>query len=41
LLHINFFLQIGHVALLFIARPRHHRRLRPPDASPAILPNVR
>jgi hypothetical protein len=33
--------QIGHVALLFIARPRRFRRPRPPDASPAIPPRVR
>jgi hypothetical protein len=33
--------EIGHVALLFIARPRHHRRPHPPDASPAIPPRVR
>jgi hypothetical protein len=33
--------QIGHVALLFIARPRRRRRPRPPDASPAIPPRVR
>jgi hypothetical protein len=31
----------SHVALLFIARPRRCRRLRPPDASPAIPPRVR
>jgi hypothetical protein len=33
--------EIGHVALLFIARPRHRCRPRPPDASPVILPRVR
>jgi hypothetical protein len=32
--------QIGHVALLFIARPNHCRRPRPPDASPAIPPHI-
>jgi hypothetical protein len=33
--------QIGHVALLFIARSHRCRRLRPPNASPAIPPRVR
>jgi hypothetical protein len=33
--------KIGHVALLFIARPRHRRRPRPLDASPVISPRVR
>jgi hypothetical protein len=33
--------EIGHVALLFIARPRRRCRPRPPDASPAIPPRVR
>jgi hypothetical protein len=32
---------MGHVALIFIARPRCCRRQRPPDASPAIPPRVR
>jgi hypothetical protein len=32
---------MGHVALLFIARPRLHRSLRPPDASPVIPPRAR
>jgi hypothetical protein len=31
---------MGHVAQLFITRPRHRRSLRPPDASPAIPPRV-
>jgi hypothetical protein len=29
------------VALLFISRPRRHRRPCPPDASPAVRPRVR
>jgi hypothetical protein len=33
--------QIGHVALLFITRPRHRRSPHPPYASPAIPPHVR
>jgi hypothetical protein len=33
--------QIGHVALLFIARPHRRRRPCPPDASPTIPPHVR
>jgi hypothetical protein len=33
--------QIGHVALLFIARPRRHRSPCPSDASPTIPPRVR
>jgi hypothetical protein len=33
--------QIGHVALLFIARPRLRRSLCPPDASPVIPPRIR
>jgi hypothetical protein len=32
--------QIGHVALLFIARPRRRRSPRPPDAILAIPPRV-
>jgi hypothetical protein len=33
--------EIGHVALLFITRPRLHHSPRPPNASPAIPPRVR
>jgi hypothetical protein len=32
--------QLGHVALLFIARPRRRHRSRPLNASPAIPPRV-
>jgi hypothetical protein len=32
--------QIGHVILVFNARPRLRRSPHPPDASPAILPRV-
>jgi hypothetical protein len=32
---------MGHVALIFIARPRRRRRPRPLDASPTIPPRVR
>jgi hypothetical protein len=32
---------MGHIALIIVARPRHRRRPRPPDASPTIPPRVR